>query len=199
MTGHVDGEALRTGNVDVVVRQVHAVAGFLCTQRLDGGEHGLHARLIGHALQEGGTDQKRFDPLLHDLGQHLLWIGNGFGTHWGCSQSRSSCLTGNPFRSNEYMSMLLKPVIARISPAARIRYALLLATVVQVRRRELDMSVERAAALSGFALSEWYALESGWVPDRDSLLSAIAQTLELSRVKISFLAEVGRYHQEALD
>ena len=47
----------------------------------------------------------------------------------------------------------------------RIQNALALASMVQRRRQNLGMSVERAADLSGHKVSEWCALEAGWVPD----------------------------------
>ena len=58
------------------------------------------------------------------------------------------------------------------------------------RREELGLSVERAAELAGLELSQWYALESGWVPDPDDMnrIEAIAATLQVSWVDYSFLA-----------
>ena len=40
--------------------------------------------------------------------------------------------------------------------------------------------MERAAELAGLELSQWHALESGWVPDLDdrNQIQAIAATLE---------------------
>jgi len=65
-----------------------------------------------------------------------------------------------------------------------------LARYTRRRREELGLSVERAAKLAGLELSEWYALESGWVPDSDDMnrIEAIAATLEVSWVDYSFLA-----------
>jgi hypothetical protein len=65
-----------------------------------------------------------------------------------------------------------------------------LAGYTRQRRQELGLSVERAAKLAGLELSEWYALESGWVPDSDDMnrIEAIAATLEVSWVDYSFLA-----------
>lgn len=77
----------------------------------------------------------------------------------------------------------------------RIHNALALASMVRRRRQNLGMSVERAADLSGLQVSEWCALESGWVPDQFCFLSAIAQTLDLGYLQLSFLAEVSRYNQ----
>jgi len=77
----------------------------------------------------------------------------------------------------------------------RIHNALRLANTVQRRRQNLEMSVERAADLSGLQVSEWRALETGWVPDQFCVLSAIAQTLDVNYLQLSFLAEVSRYNQ----
>ena len=65
-----------------------------------------------------------------------------------------------------------------------------LARYTRRRREELGLSVERAAELAGLELSEWYALESGWVPDPDDMnrIEAIAATLEIFWGDYSFLA-----------
>lgn len=69
-----------------------------------------------------------------------------------------------------------------------------LASTVQRRRQNLGMSVESAADLCGLQVSEWCALETGWVPDK-CVLSAVAQTLDVGYLQLSFLAEVSRYNQ----
>jgi hypothetical protein len=56
------------------------------------------------------------------------------------------------------------------------------------------MSVERAADLAGMTVSQWFALEGGWVPGFD-VLRAIAETLELGYMQLTFLAEVSKYNQ----
>ena len=65
-----------------------------------------------------------------------------------------------------------------------------LARYTRRRREELGLSVERAAELAGLELSQWYALESGWVPDPDDMnrIEAIAATLEIFWGDYSFLA-----------
>ena len=45
---------------------------------------------------------------------------------------------------------------------------MLLARSVRHRREQLGLSVQRAAELSGMVVSDWYALEAGWVPDDES-------------------------------
>jgi transcriptional regulator with XRE-family HTH domain len=77
----------------------------------------------------------------------------------------------------------------------RIHNALALASMVRRRRQNLGMSVERAADLSGLQVSEWRALETGWAPDKFCVLSAVAQTLDVGYLRLSFLAEVSRYNQ----
>jgi transcriptional regulator with XRE-family HTH domain len=62
---------------------------------------------------------------------------------------------------------------------------------IRQRRQELDLTQERAAELAGLELSEWVALESGWVPnmpDDMDLIQALAGTLETSWADLSFLA-----------
>jgi len=62
---------------------------------------------------------------------------------------------------------------------------------IRQRRQELELTQEGAAELAGMELSQWYALESGWVPDMPEgmdMLRAIAGTLETSWADLSFLA-----------
>ena len=54
------------------------------------------------------------------------------------------------------------------------------------------MSVERAADLAGMQVSEWCALEAGWVPNTLDVLRAVADTLELGYLQLSFLAEISQ-------
>ena len=74
--------------------------------------------------------------------------------------------------------------------ASRTGWTSGLARYTRRRREELGLSVERAAELAGLELSEWYALESGWVPDPDDMnrIEAIAATLEIFWGDYSFLA-----------
>ncbi len=67
VTLHGDAEALGSADVDVVDRQIHAVAGFLCPQGLDGREDRLHAGLELDALVQRGSDQEGLDAFLNDL------------------------------------------------------------------------------------------------------------------------------------
>jgi protein-disulfide isomerase-like protein with CxxC motif len=77
----------------------------------------------------------------------------------------------------------------------RLHYAFSLARYVEGRRRELNMLIQRAAELAGIEFSEWCGLEQGWVPSAENTISAIAETLEVSRVQIVVLAMVARANQ----
>ena len=86
-----------------------------------------------------------------------------------------------------------------VSAAKHADFAMLLARGVRRRREELGLSIERAAQLSGMELSDWYALEAGWVPSQDSgLVEAIAGTLESGYIQTSLIAEISRYNQKLL-
>lgn len=68
VTLHADAEALRSADVDVVLRQIHSVASFVRAQRLDGGEDRGHSRLVLDLLEQALADQKRLDSFLNDGG-----------------------------------------------------------------------------------------------------------------------------------
>jgi len=72
--------------------------------------------------------------------------------------------------------------------AARRWYASALGRFAQKRRLELEMSVATAAELSGIELSEWYALEAGWVPEDRMILVSVAGTLSVRWTDLSLLA-----------
>ena len=72
--------------------------------------------------------------------------------------------------------------------APRLAWDAALARYTRRRREELDLSLEHAAELAGLELSQWCALESGWVPDDMGTIQAIAATLETSWADYSFLA-----------
>ena len=72
--------------------------------------------------------------------------------------------------------------------AARRWYASALARYVQKRRQELELSVAAAAELSGMELSEWHALEAGWVPEDRMVLVSIAGALAVRWTNLSLLA-----------
>jgi hypothetical protein len=72
--------------------------------------------------------------------------------------------------------------------APRLAWNTALARYSRRRREELGLTEERAAQLAGLELSEWHALESGWVPEDMAVIQAIAATLETSWAEYSFLA-----------
>jgi hypothetical protein len=58
---HLHAEALRSADVDVVLRQIHAVASFVRAERFDGREDRGHSRLVLDLLEQLLADQKRFE------------------------------------------------------------------------------------------------------------------------------------------
>ena len=97
--------------------------------------------------------------------------------------------------SNDFVAAPKHP---NVSAAERTDMAMLLARNVRQRREQLGLSVQRAAELSGMVVSDWYALEAGWVPDDESQLRAVAGALETGYLNLSFIAEISRYNQEIL-
>jgi hypothetical protein len=81
-----------------------------------------------------------------------------------------------------------------VPAAEHTNYALFLASFV-ARRRKLGLTIERAADLAGIKVSQWCDLEAGWVPVDRSVLRAVADTIEVNYVQVSFLAEVALYNQ----
>ena len=77
----------------------------------------------------------------------------------------------------------------------RSHHAFALARFIEGRRRELNLLIQRAAELAGMQFTEWCALEAGWVPTDENVVSAIAGTLEVSRVQIVVLAMIARANQ----
>ncbi len=79
------------------------------------------------------------------------------------------------------MSMHFTDDISRCLNPKRLWWALMLARYVRACRKELQLSVADAARLSGLQISQWWALEAGWVPDPDDpVLKSIAGTLEIN-------------------
>jgi len=73
--------------------------------------------------------------------------------------------------------------------ASPLNWAAGLGRYTRRRRVELGLTIERAAKLAGLELSQWCALESGWVPDPDDMnrIEAIAATLQIFWGDYSFL------------
>ena len=70
-----------------------------------------------------------------------------------------------------------------------------LARYVVHHRQELAMTVAQAATLSGMELSEWLALEAGWVPGDRKVHHAIAGALQVDISNIAILADIASNHQ----
>ena len=71
-----------------------------------------------------------------------------------------------------------------------------LANYARNRREELNLSAARAAELSGIEVSEWYALEEGWVPEDRAVIQAIAATLRVRWTEVEALAFLVRLAQQ---
>jgi hypothetical protein len=54
------------------------------------------------------------------------------------------------------------------------------------------MTAEHAAKLAGLAISQWYALECGWIPEEQNTLRVIAAVLETSMADLETLAALSR-------
>jgi len=87
------------------------------------------------------------------------------------------------------------PPIEATQQADRAWLASSLARYVVHHRRELDMTVAEAAELSGMELSEWLALEAGWVPEDRKVHHAIAGALQVDISNIGILADIAADHQ----
>jgi transcriptional regulator with XRE-family HTH domain len=55
---------------------------------------------------------------------------------------------------------------------------------IQEARENAGLSVEQAARLSGMEVSEWTAIEDGYVPQETNRLRAMAAALEISYDKL---------------
>ncbi len=64
------------------------------------------------------------------------------------------------------------------------------------RREDLGMTLDEAAELSGLELSQWVALEIGWVPEEANLRRAIAATLQADYTWYSFVATISSLSQQ---
>jgi transcriptional regulator with XRE-family HTH domain len=87
-----------------------------------------------------------------------------------------------------YKILSITPTAPASTPESRRAWwASALARYTSKRREELGMTLARAAELSGLELSEWCALESGWVPEEMDTIRAIAGTLRVDWKDLSFL------------
>ena len=87
------------------------------------------------------------------------------------------------------------PATEATRPADRAWLATSLARYVRQHRQDLRITVARAAELSGLALSEWGALEAGWVPEDRKVHHAIAGALQVDLSNIGILADIAIHHQ----
>ena len=81
VTLDLHGEALGTADVDVVDRQIHAVAGEISTERLNGREHRGHTGLVLDLLKQLFADQERLDAFLDDLRHGFGSLQSRVDTH----------------------------------------------------------------------------------------------------------------------
>ena len=65
------------------------------------------------------------------------------------------------------------------------------------RREDIGMTLDEAAALSGLELSQWVALEIGWVPEEANLRRAIAATLQVDYTWYSLVATISSFSQQS--
>ena len=83
-----------------------------------------------------------------------------------------------------------------VSPEQRLQNSFSLAHYVGYHRKLLKLTIDQAAALSGLAVSEWCALEDGWVPEDDGpVMHAVAETLQVCYITLHFAAAVARFNQ----
>ena len=85
-------------------------------------------------------------------------------------------------------AFILSAPAASTPESQRAWWASALGRYTTKRREELGMTLARAAELSGLELSEWCALESGWVPEELGTIRAIVGTLRIDWKDYSFLA-----------
>lgn len=96
------------------------------------------------------------------------------------------------------MSIVLNHSSASTNAADnRAWYASMLARYAQTRRAELELTAERAAEMSGMELSEWLAVEAGWLPEDRNMLRSIAATLGVYWTDLEILVLFARCAQEA--
>lgn len=98
-------------------------------------------------------------------------------------------------RNQSQSSLTALPATEATRQADRAWLASSLARYVREHRQDLGMTVARAAELSGLELSEWYALEAGWVPQDRKVHHAIAGALEVDISNIGILADIATIHQ----
>ena len=213
MTLDLHAEALGAADVDVVLGQIHAVASHVRAERFNGGEDRGHARLVLDLLKQLLADQKGLDALLDDLRhrprdhesrvldvQRVL-DGDGVSV-WALVRTGHRCIVGGVSSTN-VLTLLRRRVessmsMVLINPSApdRIFYTHLFARFVRERRRELRLTVSRAAELTGMTVSQWLALEAGWVPQDTHEIRTISETLEVRTSDLGLMSIMSACAQE---
>ena len=80
--------------------------------------------------------------------------------------------------------------------ADRLWWSFAIARYTRIRRGKLDMTIDRAAELSGLEPSQWIALEDGWVPEERAVLQSIASTLQVLWSDFALIALFASYTQK---
>lgn len=97
-------------------------------------------------------------------------------------QSRQACLTGLPFRSIEYMSIMSSsahPASSHnLSPHA---CGQILGEQIREARLQDGRPLEELAPLAGLTVAEWEAIEAGQVPDTWEQICLMATALQQDR------------------
>ncbi len=63
---------------------------------------------------------------------------------------------------------------------------------IRESRKGAGLTIEQAAPLAGIEVSEWEAIEHGYVPQDQNLLRAMAATMEISFDRIAMLVMLCR-------
>ena len=74
-----------------------------------------------------------------------------------------------------------------LCPDSRMAWGRLFGNCIEKTRIACDRSIEEAARLAGMEVSEWLAIEAGWVPD-PAQLHPMSDALGLRFDKIALLA-----------
>ncbi len=95
--------------------------------------------------------------------------------------------------------MIMKEITSSTRRAADlVWYTSALARYTRERRSQLGLAVAEAAELSGMKQCDWAVMESGWVPEDQDVIRAVAQTLQVRWPDLSLLALFARSAQQEL-
>ena len=92
-----------------------------------------------------------------------------------------ACLTGFLVRRNEYMSIINSAPLSpsRFSAIRRRIWGQMFGRLIQGVRQTAGCSIEETALLAGMEVSEWEAIEAGYVPTDTGRLRSMAGALEM--------------------